>query len=263
MNLWIPTIGDAILLTADWHFELCHDRRNIDMSVALGIAFPSTEQCDPRKVSLPTGTELVIDRIYIRQGAGEFDSVTFVIKDCPKQKLIGQRFWAHLTDVNQIQCQPTTTGNAVGPFAKNKYVAAAREAANPELAAASAAKKQAKEQAKAALAATREALQTWIRGAYDGNSHFNFLVRAEDDLGRLISTRHGYLSSWWGRNYIRDAENWLCASTRRRGDLIIRTFRISYYEVTGNYGVRVTTDASGTHQFTPFVVENGVSRDCV
>lgn len=47
---------------------------------------------------MPKGTVLVIDRIFIRSGAGDFDSITFKI---PKQgKIPSGRFWVNLFDVN-------------------------------------------------------------------------------------------------------------------------------------------------------------------
>ena len=66
-------------------------------------------------LTLPINTILKVDRIYIRQGAGDFDSITFVVEDCPitelKSKKTGGlykgkqlRFWAKLEDVNTIIC---------------------------------------------------------------------------------------------------------------------------------------------------------------
>jgi len=56
---------------------------------------------------------LAVDRIYIRRGKSEFDSVTFVVKSWPAvvvkrgvevvvQKKVGKRFWAKLRDVNEV-----------------------------------------------------------------------------------------------------------------------------------------------------------------
>lgn len=55
--------------------------------------------------TLPKGTQLKIDRIYIRKGQDEYSSITFYIEDCPdktfkpKKKI---RFWVKLSDVNNI-----------------------------------------------------------------------------------------------------------------------------------------------------------------
>jgi hypothetical protein len=66
-------------------------------------------------MTLPANTMLKVDRIYIRQGAGEYDSITFTVDDCPlpeikPKKIKGGRragilrFWAKLDDVNTIKC---------------------------------------------------------------------------------------------------------------------------------------------------------------
>lgn len=66
------------------------------------------------KVVLPEGSELIIDRIFIRQGSESFDSVTFYVSTIPgvenakrKKGPFGKkpsiaRFWAKLDDVNQM-----------------------------------------------------------------------------------------------------------------------------------------------------------------
>jgi hypothetical protein len=68
--------------------------------------------------TLPAGTILVMDRIYIRQGQSKFDSVTFYAKEIPNlqdqsipaacraftKKPKGKaRFWVKLADANQIE----------------------------------------------------------------------------------------------------------------------------------------------------------------
>lgn len=50
-------------------------------------------------VTFNTGTELKIDRIYIRKGNKEYSSISFWIKNGPYK---GARFWAKLSEVNQI-----------------------------------------------------------------------------------------------------------------------------------------------------------------
>lgn len=51
-------------------------------------------------VILPTGTILEVDRIYIRQGASNFSSITFKIRG----KRV-YRFWIPLNKVNEIECK--------------------------------------------------------------------------------------------------------------------------------------------------------------
>ena len=54
-------------------------------------------------VTLPAGTVLEFDRIYIRKGVEAFNSVTFRIpKSNPDKKFRSCRFWAKLKDVNKL-----------------------------------------------------------------------------------------------------------------------------------------------------------------
>lgn len=52
-------------------------------------------------VVIPAGTELIIDRLYIRKGCTDFDSVTFRIKKAKGVRLHG-RFWVQLANANEI-----------------------------------------------------------------------------------------------------------------------------------------------------------------
>lgn len=68
------------------------------------------------RVSLPAGTILAVDRIYIRKGISEFSSITFYAKglgevirqgsrwnrDAKPKKKKSLRFWAKLEDCNRI-----------------------------------------------------------------------------------------------------------------------------------------------------------------
>jgi hypothetical protein len=114
MKLFIPTLGTKIKLLEDWHFKLYYERRNDSLLKAQGFIDPEK----PMKwidgygqinydTSLPAGTQLTIDRIYIRKGAKNFDSVSFWIGTKPKGVgLQGKiRFWAKLKDVNNIECE--------------------------------------------------------------------------------------------------------------------------------------------------------------
>lgn len=57
-------------------------------------------------ITLPKGSVLIVDRIYIRNGGSEYDSITFRLAETPTEKPKGKkslcRFWAKLRDVNQI-----------------------------------------------------------------------------------------------------------------------------------------------------------------
>jgi len=55
------------------------------------------------RVTLPKGTQLKIDRIYVRRGSESFSSVTFrTTKICPEKKFASKRFWAKLREANEI-----------------------------------------------------------------------------------------------------------------------------------------------------------------
>ena len=56
--------------------------------------------------TLPAGTPLRVDRVYIKKGIDAYSSITFVVaKECRDKKLRGKRFWAKLRDVNNIVCE--------------------------------------------------------------------------------------------------------------------------------------------------------------
>ena len=112
LQITIPTIGTKLRLTRGWAFTLYAESRNDDFGKRLGLKdIPEGERYGPWKhkenqVTIPNGTTLTIDRIYIRKGGGGFDSVTFrIVKtECPDKSMFG-RFWAKLGDVNRIRCE--------------------------------------------------------------------------------------------------------------------------------------------------------------
>jgi len=131
MNLFIPDIGTQLRLTSDWTFHLCFERRNQRFGEKFGVQPPPPENhrggwgrgagwWQPERAvlhTLPAGTILKVDRIYIRKGAAhygggslsKFSSLTFYATLPPtgkskKGKGVG-RFWAKLADVNTIECE--------------------------------------------------------------------------------------------------------------------------------------------------------------
>lgn len=116
MNLFIPSIGTSLVLKQDWTFNLHYEYRNRKLwEVLLGKdAFANHWRANPGPkpkpvvITLPAETELVVSRIYIRNGQGDFDSVTFSAKDLVDldgKKVKSARFWAKLNDVNKIICE--------------------------------------------------------------------------------------------------------------------------------------------------------------
>ncbi|AXH59993.1 hypothetical protein [Pseudomonas amygdali] len=87
MKLIIPRLGDLLVLTKDWSFPVMHEHRNTSIIAHDGVKYVPTEYVTGTweriytysDHTLKAGTVLSIARYYIRQGAGEFDSITFVV----------------------------------------------------------------------------------------------------------------------------------------------------------------------------------------
>jgi hypothetical protein len=110
MKFYIPEIGDEIVLSKDWKFIVTKEYRNehlIKKFLPEKIKGEKTiwHGDDYGKgigeIIIPKGTVLSIDRIYIRKGASDYSSVTFIIKSEGKEKKI--RFFAKLQDCNNIE----------------------------------------------------------------------------------------------------------------------------------------------------------------
>lgn len=238
MNLWIPTIGDAFILESDWKFHLHHEGRNVLMAEAFGQPFGKSyhNPSPAREVTFVTGTELVVDRIYIRQGADEFDSLTFVVKWAERESLVGERFWAKLNEVNLIQCRATTSGNPIGPFAKSKYKASVKPK-DPEADVKAAAKIKSKEE----LELARRTVLELVNAAHYNSSHkygAHIMMLASDMAARIRTQRMGRT---WGSCHIYTPSDmlrqiggerlWPCTATRKLPDgSTERDFRFRWYE---------------------------------
>lgn len=98
MKLYVPDIGDRLKLIEDWSFELHYEYRNQTMFASLKKDFNN----QPISVTIPKGSILKVDRIYIRKGSGyeNFSSITFRFESEGFKKA---RFWAKLKDCNNIQ----------------------------------------------------------------------------------------------------------------------------------------------------------------
>lgn len=61
-------------------------------------------------VTIPTGSVLSIDRIYIRKGGSDWSSLTFFLKEHPSMSFKKKpRFWASLPECNKIEFEQVTT----------------------------------------------------------------------------------------------------------------------------------------------------------
>lgn len=123
-KLHIPRLGDKIVLAEPWTFTLWNESRNQPLKDWLGLPTdweslkPLLTNADSwwasrftKPVTLPAGTELTIRRLYMRQSARDFDSITFTAMLLPRTppalgkvaKPKAVRFWSKLDEVNTMQ----------------------------------------------------------------------------------------------------------------------------------------------------------------
>lgn len=146
MKFLIPDIGDTIELKKDWTFHFYLESRNLvfleqfgeENEKKLPVVQVSDEYFCRKRIhsyngngrpygrskeaylmTLPAGTKLTVDRIFIRKNMSDFSSLTFVMTETPDlrfahikkkavpfekggRKMIG-RFWAKLDEANNIE----------------------------------------------------------------------------------------------------------------------------------------------------------------
>lgn len=107
MRLFIPPLGTIIKLTEDWDFSLYYERRNWDLCASY---FDIDDVVSGKNMGLfriPEGTVLKVERVFIRQGSKDFESITFRTQSSPDKKIGARkrRFWARLKDANKIECE--------------------------------------------------------------------------------------------------------------------------------------------------------------
>jgi hypothetical protein len=130
MKLYIPSVGDSILLTSDWQFDLYNEDRNHSLMELfndkrlIANRWGSRVDMDSIPCTIPSGSVLKVDRIYIRKGQGDFDSITFfwvgnsvpakVVHEtdwsgAPVTRRVSKkqiRFWVKLPCANKIEFMP-------------------------------------------------------------------------------------------------------------------------------------------------------------
>lgn len=120
MRVFIPELGTILTLAQPWTFTIINENRNRGLAALRGVKNPDyyfpfgTEEnkeisggwnyrqrvpVDPGTHTLEAGTNLEVDRIYVRKGNEEFSSVTFKMR--VGSKMI--RFFAKLDDINKIE----------------------------------------------------------------------------------------------------------------------------------------------------------------
>lgn len=126
MRLYVPACGDRITLEAEWSFRLYLERRNMAYAKTIGAVEKDRSMWAPIYIddnrrsgiksvnaSLPAGTVLECDRVYVRQynksriaAKDDYDSITWKLIG-PKGKARKHgRFWVKLTDANAIEFDP-------------------------------------------------------------------------------------------------------------------------------------------------------------
>lgn len=117
MRLFIPPLGTQLQLTDHWEFDLHLEERNgslLEMLEGRKLTWQDYSSWRwheahpppgyPKRFRLSRGTVLVVDRIYIRRGAKDYDSVTFKLMSTPVPGFPKRvRFWAKLDDVNRME----------------------------------------------------------------------------------------------------------------------------------------------------------------
>jgi hypothetical protein len=110
-QLMIPDIGTVLQLSEDWTFRLYREKRNNSLIGLCGkgeAGWGDTATLS-HEVTMKAGSELAVDRVYIRQGAGEYSSLSFhlhkggVLEYAGKTIKAKGRFWAKLSDVNEMK----------------------------------------------------------------------------------------------------------------------------------------------------------------
>lgn len=122
MKLYVPACGDRLTLSKPWTFRLFLERRNIKYAKTRGL-YDGEESWGVYvdnnfhkglasvEVTLPEGTVLECDRVYIRtfnksrvEEGDDYDSITWKIIDKKRDTMekFG-RFWVKLTDANEIE----------------------------------------------------------------------------------------------------------------------------------------------------------------
>ncbi len=247
MKLYVPQPGEAAVLLRPWSFTLHPERRNTEFHHSVFPDDPTwgewegcpsyTRKGSPVQVTLPVYTELVFDRVYVRQGAEDYASLTLVIKRCSLENVVGERFWVKLDDANMMEFERTTSGNPIGAFARGAYRKMLQESRDPELAKKNAQKKAGTDAAKAALAAARGHVENLVAASQTGpvNMHVENLVT---EAVRELKALHPKLisGSWCTREGVlydmshpptrkNDPQKWACTTSRAADGDVTRELR--------------------------------------
>lgn len=124
-QLMIPDIGTIIKLSEPWKFRLQVESRNWKLLQELQLVkgddcWTANVRGKIFEIEIPGGSILKVDRIYIRKGGDDYrdlSSITFILEKGSNVIHEGNtitikksgRFWAKLSDVNDIVCRVDKT----------------------------------------------------------------------------------------------------------------------------------------------------------
>jgi len=117
VRFFVPDIGTMVRLTKDWTFRLYAESRNYDFFKKMKFKYSAQNwrydnPMEDNEVTINAGSILKVNRIYIRQGASSYSSLTFNLQkgavvngNADIFKKGGIRFWAKLSDVNKMEVE--------------------------------------------------------------------------------------------------------------------------------------------------------------
>jgi hypothetical protein len=109
MKFNIPSVGYKFLVKQDWAIALYDEYRNSVAHKWLGVK-PLVGSNGYRIINssvpvvIPEGTLLSVDRIYIRKGKDDYDSITFRVLGVKGYGVV--RFWVKLDELNNLEYTP-------------------------------------------------------------------------------------------------------------------------------------------------------------
>jgi hypothetical protein len=106
MKMYIPSIGDKIILSKDWTFTLFNEYRNNSLIEPLTQRRYHQVKETEFSFTLYASTVLTVDRIYIRKGNPEYNSITFLIPKQYNTIKYGNgkiRFWVKLKETENME----------------------------------------------------------------------------------------------------------------------------------------------------------------
>lgn len=126
MKFNIPSIGYKLKLSKNWTTDVPVESRNFSFTELMIPGYESPVDLDTyywdsktddivyypltyNNITIPKNTILQVDRIFIRKGKKEFDSISFIVTNLPGKELgkkvfgIRARFWVKLDELKNLE----------------------------------------------------------------------------------------------------------------------------------------------------------------